>query len=722
MWRSRPSTSPTRGLALSPSPPRHSPVKGGTYDSELMRVLRERDEMQAVLEKYERHLSEIQANVKVLTADRDKTSMHYQQAQQEIAALRREVMRARSVRSSSGSKGGVTAHSILKRVETERDEAQSDLQRMTTERDSLRERLKITQETAISERAHLEQRVEDLQTAVLTLEQERGEQRSRQLLLKEAMRELEQEVQGLSSKLSGAEEELSGYRDQCSVLRLSQNQTESNLNETQRRLTSRIGELQKVQEKNKQLDEKNESLLRQLHAMREEMGSVQSSKSDLQQRTLSLQEQLDKKSLQLSMANSQLDDNERTIRGLKITVEELETTIRGLRDSVSVRDCELGLVRKKLSDSEDELGATLKARDATAREVSQLRDDLDKARIDNQALQLKVDDCSQEMDNLQRRVQDYAEDISRIEDLLASKEHECRELQEGRRRASLQAESWESQARQAETVASQLRMELVTADLERQRLKEKLANLEASLQEAVSAERGCCGQLSQLNRRLLQLEEELRETQRQQSTTHTDLEKTRQLCVKLDISKEALQRDLDASQSELSSLRKQLSSERTSTRTLEAVLSTTRDKDLQRQLSSEERSVEVQLLRDKLTKADTKASVLHTAHTQLYTKGSCQSREVAHLRTRASQLESDLEMTKKQLATERFDRERAVQELRRQGLSSTLSSTLSSSLRPSSPSRRSVSPQRPWSPERPYHSTPEHRSPKRNAILRDLYD
>ena len=63
-------------------------------------------------------------------------------------------------------------------------------------------------------------------------------------------------------------------------------------------------------------------------------------------------------------------------------------------------------------------------------------------------------------------------------------------------------------------------------------------------------------------------------------------------------------------------------------------------------------------------------------------------------------------------------RERAVLELRRQGLSSTLSSTLSSSLRPSSPPlRRSISPQRSWSPERPFHSTPERRSPKRSVLL-----
>lgn len=44
-----------------------------------MRVLRERDEFQNMLDKYERHMSEVQANIKVLTAERDKTRMHYQQ-------------------------------------------------------------------------------------------------------------------------------------------------------------------------------------------------------------------------------------------------------------------------------------------------------------------------------------------------------------------------------------------------------------------------------------------------------------------------------------------------------------------------------------------------------------------------------------------------------------------------------------------------------------------
>lgn len=43
--------------------------------------MKERDGLKSMLNKYKRHLSEIQANVRVLTAERDKTRMHYQQVQ-----------------------------------------------------------------------------------------------------------------------------------------------------------------------------------------------------------------------------------------------------------------------------------------------------------------------------------------------------------------------------------------------------------------------------------------------------------------------------------------------------------------------------------------------------------------------------------------------------------------------------------------------------------------
>ncbi|KAL7845731.1 hypothetical protein AOLI_G00239230 [Acnodon oligacanthus] len=698
--KSRRSVSPTRANSTSRSPTRQSFVKGGTYDSELMRVLRERDELQNMLDKYERHLSEIQANVRVLTADRDKTRMHYQQAQEEIADLRRMVMRSKT---SRGPKCTVTAQSILKRVEAERDEAMTDLHRMTTERDSLRERLKISQETAISERAHLEQSVEDLQNAVLTLEQERAEQKSRQAQMREAMMGLEEEVHTLGRKLTAGEDELNRLKNECTMLRLSSSHAESALSETQRRLTSRIGELQNIQEKNKQLDERNDVLIKEATSLKEELRALQDTVSELDQHQDRLQEQLEKKSDLLCSANKQLDDKENIIHTLKLQIEDLETTIEAVKETAVSRERELDVVRRKLLDSGDELASVLKVKDVTLRENTQLRDELDRARLDNQALQLKMGEAVQEVEDLQKKVENHQSDIARIEDLLSSKERECRELQECQRRVRVQAESWEEQARQAESSITDLQLQLRTSDSEKRRLKDRVESLENSLHEAHSTERSCSADL-------VQLKEELRQVQDECSHVHRDLEKTKELSVKLDTSKEALQQELEECRSELELLRKQLVSERASARSLEAMLISTREKEMQRQLSSQERLTEIQLLRDKLTVADSKAST--------------QSREMAQLRTRSAQLEADLEATRRQLSTERFERERAAQELRRLGLSSSLRSPLlSSTLRSSSPSRRSLSPHTSWSP---LHTSPDHlppeRSPDRSVMFRDVYD
>ncbi|XP_066517536.1 testis-specific gene 10 protein [Hoplias malabaricus] len=700
--RSRKSTSPFRATSISRSPTRQPPVKGGTYDSELMRILREKDELQNMLNKHERHLSETQANVRVLTADRDQTRMHYQQAQKEIADLRRMVMKSKV---SRGPKSSVTAQSILKRVEAERDEAMNDLHRMTTERDSLRERLKISQETAISERAHLEQSVEDLQNAILTLEQERGEQKGRQAQMREAMIALEDEVFTLDRKLSTTEDELSRLKNECTMLRLSNSHAGSALSETQRRLTSRIEELQKTQAKNQQLDERNNVLLKEMTDLKEEMRALQASVSDLDEHRDSLQEQLDRKDDQLCSTTKQLDDKESTIHRLKLHIRDLETTVEALKEMSVCRERELDTVKRNLLNSGDELTSVLNVKDTTLRENTQLRDELDRSRLDNQTLQLKLDEAAHDIGDLQKKVENYVSQISHIQNLLSSKEDESRDLQESLKRACVEAENWEEKSRQAESSITDLQLQLRTSESEKRRLKDRVDILESSLQEARSAEWNCSADV-------VQLKEELRRVKDERSVTHRDMEKTKELCIKLDTSKEAVQKELESCRSELELLRKQLVNERASARSLESMLSSTREKELQRQLSYQEKLTEIHLLRDKLTVAESKANT--------------QTRETAQLRTRIAQLEADLETTRRQLSTECFERERAVQELHRLGLSSSLRPILfSSTLRSSSPTRRSLCPQFSSSPERPLHTSPDNvpseRSPDRSVMFRDLY-
>ncbi|XP_027012148.2 testis-specific gene 10 protein isoform X1 [Tachysurus fulvidraco] len=656
----------------SSSPIRQPPVKGGTYDSELMRVLRERDEMQSILDKYERHLSEIQANIRVLTAERDKIKMRYQQAQSEITELRREVLRSMA---SQGSKYSVTAQSMLKRLEAERDEAMSNFHRMSTERDSLRERLKISQETAISERAHLEQRVEDLKKTLLTMEQERAELKSRQAQMKEGMVGLEEQVNTLSGKLATTDGELSCLKNECNVLRLSNTQTENSLSETQKRLINRIGDLQRVQKKNQHLEEKNESLQKELTVLREELNVLQNTVFELTQHRDTLQEHLERKNNLLCSNNKQLDEKENSIHNMSLQIEDLEASLQAVEETVSSRDRELDRMRRKLLDSEDELDAVVELKDATLRDNMQLREDMDQMCLDKKALQMKIDKASQEIEVLERKVQNYVSDISNIEDQLSSKERECKALQE-------------------------CQMQLRTSDSEKRRLRERVESLERSLQEAISAEQSCSAELKQLTSTIKKHEEELWQMQSKQLNTHHDLEKTRDLCVKLDSGKEAVQQELESCRSELELLRKQLASER--------------EKELHLHLSSQERLVEIQLLRDKLAVAESKSST--------------QSREMAQIRTRFTLLESDIESTRRQLNMEREEREHAVKEVRRLGLSTTFSAPLlSSTMRNSlSPVHHSLSPNKSHSPGHLPHTTSDHlplgRSPNRSVTFRKPYD
>ncbi|XP_048855275.1 testis-specific gene 10 protein isoform X2 [Brienomyrus brachyistius] len=631
MLRSRRSCSPNKGAHISRSPTRQPCVKGGSYDCELIQIMRERDEMHGMLGKYERHLSEIQGNVKVLTADRDKTAMLYQQAQEEIAQLHRELLRSKQ---TSSPRSSVTAQNILKRVGSERDEAAADLRRMTMERDSLRERLKISHETSISERAHLEQRVEDQHHNISKLEQEIAEERDRQATLRDATMNLEEEIHTMALKMAATEEELNRANAECSMLRLSSNQMEAALTDTQNKLSTQTAELRRSQGRSFQLEEQNESMLRQLSDLRQQLATQKTSVDVLNQSREDLQEQLELKSKLLSSANQelelksgllssanqqleakneilsslsrelelksemlssanqqlemkselhslasqQLDDKEKSLRCLELSVEELKDSVRRLQE---MQD-----------QQEQNLEGTQKAKEVTLRENRQLQDNLNKARLNSQTLQFKVEDSNQEVMELKRKIQSYVADASRVQRLLVAKEKECQELQEDRRCA-------EEEVQQAETAAEEAHVELLSSETEKRRLQGRAEDLEAKLQEA--------------------------------------------------------QRHLHSCRSEVELLRRQLSSERLSLRSLEATLLSSCRMEMEQHLSSPDRSEEIEQLRDQLAAAESRAS--------------SQNREVIHLKTWSAHLEADLKMTKKQLEAERLEREQAVQELRHQGLS-----------------------------------------------------
>ncbi|XP_059514977.1 testis-specific gene 10 protein isoform X3 [Myotis daubentonii] len=655
----------------SKSPRRLSPTSRATHcDVELLKTTRDREELKCMLEKYERHLAEIQGNVKVLTSERDKTFLLYEQAKEEIARLRREMMK------SCKSPKSTTAHAILRRVETERDVAFTDLRRMTTERDSLRERLKIAQETAFNEKAHLEQRIEELECTVHNLDDERMEQMSNMTLMKETITTVEKEMKSLARKAMDTESELGRQKAENNSLRVLYENTEKDLSDTQRHLAKKKYELQLTQEKIMCLDEKIDNFTRQSIAQREEISILGATLNDLAKEKECLQVCLDKKSENIASLGESLAMKEKTISGMKNIIAEMEQASRQSTEALIMCEQDISRMRRQLDETNDELAQIARERDILAHENDNLQEQFSKAKQENQ-------------------------------------ESENRQLMDQLQKANEDAENWENKARQAEIDNNTLKLELITAEAEGNRLKEKVDALSREVEQHLNAERSYKTQICTLHKSLVKMEEELQKVQFEKVSALADLSSTRELCIKLDSSKELLnqqliakdqeievmENELDSARSEIELLRSQMTNERISMQNLEALLVANRDKEYQSQIALQEKESEIQLLKEHLCLAENKMAI--------------QSRDVAQFRNVVTQLEADLDITKRQLGTERFERERAVQELRRQNYSSN-AYYLNSTIKPITKCH---------SPERAHHRSPDRgldRSLEENLCYRDF--
>uniref|UniRef100_A0A7M4EZP6 Testis specific 10 n=1 Tax=Crocodylus porosus TaxID=8502 RepID=A0A7M4EZP6_CROPO len=614
---------------------------GINSDPEVLKLLREREELKTMLEKYERHLSEIQGNLKVLTAERDKFVNLYDQAQEEISRLRREVMK-----SPKTCKTTMTAQAILRRLETERDTALSDFRRMTTERDSLRERIKIAQETAFNEKAHLEQRIEELETTVQKLDSERLEHISKMALMKDTIDSVEMEMKILARRALDSESELSRQKAECASLSLLNEKTEQSLSETQQHLAKKKYELQLTQERSMHLEEKNDNYSKQNIAKQDEIYVLKETISQLDREKDSLQEFIEEKSEKIAAFEKTLAIKEKTILSLKEIVSEVEHSSKQSAESLCAYKEDITRLRQQLDEANHELAQTNRNRESLAKENDRLQDQLYNIKQENQILHQKLVKYENELDDMKLEVQDSSATIAKLKTTLNSKH--------------------------------------------------------------LATEKAYKSQISTLSKSLVKMEEELQNIQLEKVSVLADLASAREVCIKLDSSKELLNRQLtsatqeverlrnewESSRSEIELLRKQLANERISMKNLESLLMSNREKEFQAQIIKQEKESEIQLLKEQLSLAENKLAM--------------QSREFAQLRNTTSQLESDLDITKRQLGTERFERERAVQELRHQNLTSTYQ--LNSTLRTSSP-------------ETPLHRCPDwtlDRSLEGNSTFRDF--
>uniref|UniRef100_A0AAR2LIA3 Centrosomal protein of 135 kDa n=1 Tax=Pygocentrus nattereri TaxID=42514 RepID=A0AAR2LIA3_PYGNA len=637
-----------RSPILSPSRGR-SPKGRGTWpasrdsaDTELSHVVRERDELQAMLLGFEKHMEDIQTKVKLLTAERDQLSTQYQEAQEELKSVRREL---------------IFSPELQQRMREEREQTDNELHKVTTERDSLRERLKVCMSLTVFHCG------ETIYSFILkNLERERTDLRTQVAVLKESRVAVEEELKARSAALLQTAEETAQQRAENSALRLLQEQMERSLSDIQHRLSVKTSELQAAHQQLDKLEDKITELSRNGSSQNDEVVALKIAIASLDREKDALQEAVDQKTESMVLLQDQLCSKEKTLTEVRLTVTEMDNSLDQLKGVLSSREREITSLRRQLDQSHEELSSVSHDREIALRENRRLQDDLATMTRENQ-----------EQDN--------------------------RDMLERFRMAHSDAEERELKLQQAEGLNNSIKLELLSSDTERRHLREKVSLQEHEIQEHMNALQAYEAQVSSLARTMSRLEEELQTARAEKTSVLADLASVRELCVKLDSSKELISRQLTAKSMELERvtgeledvhsetdlLKKQLASEKVTVRNLETLLSTNRQKEFQSHLSASEKESELKVLKDRLALADSKTA----SH----------AREVSQLRGKVSQLQTEMDVLKRQLTTERFERERAVQEMRRQGVSF-------SSLRSSSPLSASLSP-RPLSPERSILRTPE---------------
>uniref|UniRef100_A0A672HCG7 Centrosomal protein 135 n=1 Tax=Salarias fasciatus TaxID=181472 RepID=A0A672HCG7_SALFA len=592
-----PTCSPSRGRSA-----RLPGMRSGVADAELLRVTRERDKLKAALQQFEEHMEDIQSNVKTLRAERDHFKTLLTQAQDDLKVHH----------------GVETSTSILK-LQEEVKQAEEKIKRIATERDALTDRLTVAQTSALTNRQAEEQRIVELEKSVQTLERERLDLRSQVCLLKESKEAVEAELKTRSAAVVHTAEEAAQQRAESNALRLLQEQMEQSLSDTQHRLSVKMNELHAAHKQIEILEDRIGELSQHSSKHKEEVVALQKSISVLDREKDALQDEVDQKTEKLVFLEEELSKKEKTLEDVRLTIKNMDTSLAQLQGALNSREREISSLRRQQDTSQEELAKLRRDKEITIRENRRLQDDLATMTRENQ-------------------------------------EQENRDLLERFRMTHTEMEEREQKLQQAEGLNNSIRLELLSSDSERRHLRDTVSHQEREIQQHTQALQAYEAKVSSLVHGMSRLETELHKAQEEKAALLSDLASVRELCVKLDSSKELTARQLTSKsmdmervtgeledvRSEMELLKKQLASERLTVRNLETLLSTNRQKEFQTHLTASERESELKVLRDRLTLADSKTAE--------------HAREVSQLRGKVSQLQTEMDVLKRQLTTERFER------------------------------------------------------------------
>ncbi|XP_065670757.1 centrosomal protein of 135 kDa isoform X4 [Hydra vulgaris] len=645
------------------------PTKEVDFQENLCRerdeLRRERDELHKTLENFNNNLAKIQSDVRLITTERDNVQFLYEQATSEIQSMRQKINR---LKTSALSSEKITA--ILEKAERERDEALSELRKARNDIQTLRSTIESTQGKQSLERQINENTQTNFEEMLSKTDSE-NERLKIQLESKENLIErLEAELKSTTKSLQRIKEELSGKEAELAKCKLLYEKSDRSCNELENKLKDKMNELHNYTDESQRLKEKCDLAEDRNGEYKKEVSRLKGVVTRLDKERDLLQQQVDEKAEILDKMNIELQQQQQAHSQLKIAIEGINEKLKYSDQQLMLKDREISKLSKQIRDLEEELAGVSQSRAATIKENKRLHDDLITMTEENQIVHQDLRYTLEEAERLKQEVSEYVMQLSRIQNLLAQKELEKDDLLLQYKTLSNKADILENSVQQSEDSKVKIASSFNNTQQELLYLRDQCAILESDIEHHISTQISYEKQLNHLNESILHTDAQLVACNEEKQRILEELYAVRDLCVKLDHAKDELSKILtkktkelektelllNEARAEVEVLKRQFVQEKRKIEPLEKIISTNREKMFYEQNSLEEKSQEVDALKDQLKKCEYEKLQKINENNLLHEQLALSQEQIASLR--------------RKLATEKFEREVMQNDLRRQSKSS----------------------------------------------------
>ncbi|KAA0197941.1 hypothetical protein FBUS_05513 [Fasciolopsis buskii] len=588
-----------------------------------------------------------------------------------------------------------------KRLRLERDETvrlHNQLDQLHEENKNLQyetEKGNVERAELLKQQRHIDKRIQAMNVDCDRLTRQLDEANTRNAQLEEKIKQLEKDGVEQLGKYHVEKANSEKIQERLDAVVFSKNTaerrlawSEQQLAESQNAASQLEAQLSAERDRNKWLTEANEKLTEDSRTLRATVELANKDKvhlesciedltasnrqaardrDEISQRFVTARERVVELEDCLKQAEQELKRNAEALRMERASCADFQQQLEITRRRADVAERDLAELGLRSHEAEDQLHKAETRVVQLERELRAEREDYKQLRTRLEACDEEkqaTEDVSEEREELKQRVKDYLNELTRQERVVGERDSECTKLTDQLRLANEEAESWHSRWENTESKLSNIRVELdereaeLTCEKERADAREReISHLRTSLNSAEM-------QGSSATRAAAEASEQLQIARAEIETLTTEISRLRDSLVRMETEKSNAQREasghrldsdqlraqLDDLELELEQLKDELEQERATNRGLQTTLQSSRQKEQNAVLEIQEKTAEVTALRDRITTVDERSDVMQ--------------RESERLRERLAESEREINRLSRSLSAERFEKERALSELR----------------------------------------------------------